>query len=77
MSNLPPTALLLHNRPRDDAHYAQADAGVMDQVAAVTEAMKKLGIEVRVAAVSDLAELGEQLRASGEPAVFNLVESLD
>ena len=75
--HLPASAIILHNRPRAEAQYAESDAGVMDQVRAVQAAMGQLNVAVRAVAVSSLAELGELLAVAPEPAVFNLVESMD
>jgi D-alanine-D-alanine ligase len=77
MSDLPACVLVLHNRPRPDARYSEADAGVMDQVRAVAEALAQLGVRPSVAGVSSLAQAAQVLAGSVEPVVFNLVESLD
>ena len=77
MSHLPAGAVILHNRPRPDARYAEADADVMDQVRVVAEAMEQIGIRHRTVGLSSLAELNDLLCASPEPVVFNLVETLE
>ncbi len=55
---------------------AESDAGVMDEVNAVANALQELGIAHRIAAVGSLAELPAVLACSPEKVVFNLVENL-
>lgn len=69
--------LLLYNRPRAHARYAEADAGVEDEVAAVAAALAAAGRPFRRAAIRRLADVPAALRAGAEPLVFNLVERLD
>ncbi|MFH1463890.1 MAG: GNAT family N-acetyltransferase [Pseudomonadota bacterium] len=68
--------LVLHNQPRADAGYAESDAGVLDEVAAVLAALADLGIPARSAGIIALGDLPDLLAAAAEPVVFNLVEAL-
>lgn len=76
------SVLVLHNTPRtaggDAATSSQAgiesDAGVLDEVKAVAEALTRLGVTHRIASVPLLKELPGVLAVAPEPVVFNLVE---
>ncbi len=71
--------LILHNAPdprADAGGHRASDAGVMDQVAAVTAALKRLGTPCRIATVRRLDDIPVALAAGPESVVFNLVESL-
>lgn len=54
---------------------AESDAGVMDEVKAVTHSLEALGIPVRSAAVASLQALTGVLQAAPERVIFNLVEN--
>ncbi len=54
----------------------ESDAGVMDEVSAVADALTELDIPHRIAAIGSLAELPALLGRSPEQVVFNLVENL-
>lgn len=74
---LEPVLILHHAVPAPGSGpHAESDAGVMDEVRAVAEALKSLGVPGRIAAVGSLAELTDLLRNSPEETVFNLVEHL-
>ena len=78
MSALPPV-LVLYNRPGAadvSAACAESDAGVLDQVNAVTAVLRELHTPHRTAAIAVLAELPALLATAVEPVVFNLVEAL-
>lgn len=68
--------LVLYNRPREGAGYAESDAGVLDEVEAVLGALGQLGIPARGAALDALCDLPALLASAPEPVVFNLVEAL-
>jgi D-alanine-D-alanine ligase len=62
--------------PEKQKYCAESNAGVLIEVAAVTEALSRLGIPWSVKTISRLADLRPVLAASPEPVVFNLVEEL-
>jgi D-alanine-D-alanine ligase len=79
MPRKPDGVLVLHNVPRPGTGgrtFAESDAGVLAEVRAVTEALRKLNIPYRVAGVRELSDLPRVLRPAREGVVFNLVESL-
>lgn len=67
--------LILHNTfgPKDDPHY-QSRAGVYDQVVAVEQSCKKLGINYTILPVEDLKQLINTLNGRKEKIIFNLIE---
>jgi D-alanine-D-alanine ligase len=65
--------LVLYNRPGQDA--GASDQGVMDEVAAVTAALDRLGIRSRTASADRLQDVVPLIQAGPEEVVFNLVES--
>lgn len=67
--------LILHNTfgPSDDPLY-QSRAGVMDQVEAVAQSCKKLGIKSSVLQVENLSHLMKLLEGRKEKIIFNLIE---
>jgi D-alanine-D-alanine ligase len=73
--------LVLYNEP--DARAAagggwqESDAGVLNAVRAVSEALQASGVPHRVAGIRKLADLEATLQAGAEDTVFNLVERLD
>jgi len=71
-----PPVLVLYNRPRTDAGYAEADQGVLAEVEAVMEALGQLGVPARACGVAALQAIPSVLAAAPEPVVFNLVEAL-
>jgi len=78
MRNDKPHVLVLYNVPRaqsDVPHaWLESDAGVLDEVEAVTAALKAKAIPHRVVGVTQLAELPPLLASARETIVFNLVE---
>jgi len=73
--------LILFNAPGTLAAQAggvgaEADAGVLDQVAAVEAALVELGLPWRRQSVRTLQDVNAVLRSAPEACVFNLVESL-
>lgn len=73
--------LILYNLPgtllaQQQGVGTEADAGVLDQVAAVTAALHALGRPCRALGVGDLRDVCRVLTAARESTVFNLVESL-
>lgn len=68
--------LIIYNRPTGaDANCAASEAGVLDQVHAVSAAMMRLGIGYRVAPIDDINALAAELTQADESIVFNLVEA--
>ena len=70
--------LVLHQRYGVGAAAAfcpESEAGVLDQVNAVVEALDRCGIPARRAAVARIAEAIDALTTASEHVVFNLVES--
>ncbi len=77
----PARVLVLYNEPGTLAAQAsgvgsEADASVLDQVAAVEAALAELGITARRQGVRVLRDVEAALCAAPETHVFNLVESL-
>ena len=77
--NLPDySVLVLYNTPRSGTDtgggFLESDAGVLDEVRAVENALRTLGICGRSVGVKTLAELPAVLSCAAEPLVFNLVE---
>lgn len=70
------SVLLLYNTPRPAGAGAcgESDAGVLAEVAAVRDALTRLGIRHREASIKSLHDLPELLFRASEPLVFNLVE---
>ena len=69
--------LALHNRPRSvvpGAPGPESDAGVLEEVAAVTDALSRLGVPFRVADAASLPEALDAVLAGPEAIIFNLVE---
>ncbi len=56
--------------------FSESDAGILEEVRAVCEALARLKIPHRAAGVSSLADVPSAVAAGTEPVVFNLVESL-
>jgi len=54
----------------------ESDAGVLKELAAVTKALKRLGVQCRSAGAHTLEDLRAVLATASEPVVFNLVEDL-
>ncbi len=75
MSSLGPV-LVIFNTPRVEGSFAESDAGVLDEVGLVLEALEALGVPARAAGVRSLREIPTLLAAAPEPVVFNLVEAL-
>jgi len=73
--------LILHNTvsPAADglgAAFAESQAGVLNEVKAVAEALETLGIGYAVESIARLDDLAELLARRNERIVFNLVEEL-
>jgi D-alanine-D-alanine ligase len=73
--------LILYNIPRQtdggsDVLCPESDAGVLDEVEAVAEALTSLGVRFRRCGVRRLRDLATELTVAPETVVFNLVESL-
>ena len=69
------SVLILHNEPcPEEGACPESINGVLAEAAAVSEALARLHIPHRIAAVRDLQDCPAVLSASPEPVVFNLVE---
>jgi D-alanine-D-alanine ligase len=69
--------LILHNEPKPSGRggaYAESEAGVLGEVQAVSQALRKLNLRHRMVGVRRFEDLPAVLAASDEPVVFNLVE---
>ena len=66
------SVLILHQEVREESLLS--DAGVLDEVAAVREALQSSGIPSRVVPVSRLEDVARAVSSGPEPVVFNLVE---
>jgi D-alanine-D-alanine ligase len=70
-----PSVLILYNQPiAKEGAYTESEAGVLDEVAAVKEALELLKIPHRVVGVDVFADISKVLAQSAEQVVFNLVE---
>jgi len=67
--------LILHNIPAAGG-YSESDAGIIAEVDAVADSLRRLGFPHRAAGVNTLAGVQRALASSPEAIVFNLVESL-
>ena len=75
----PRRVLILHNIPGAATFsetYRESDVGVLEQVEAVSAALRRLGIAQRTVGIRSLRDLPEVFVESAEPIIFNLVESL-
>ncbi len=84
MGRCPSGILILFNKPHAEPRLRQAPAppleseiGVLQEVRAVHQALRRSGISARSAGIQSLRELPPLLASALEPIVFNLVESLD
>jgi len=68
--------LLLYNLPWRSGAGAESDAGVLDEVKAVEEALARRGRTWRTVGVGSARDLPRLLAAAREAVVFNLVEGL-
>ncbi len=71
--------VILYNLPVEtglQAAYSESDAGVLNEVEAAEQSLRRHGMTVRRAGVRRLSDIPGAL-AAGEPLVFNLVERLD
>lgn len=68
--------LVLHNAVEDGAAFHESNAGVLDQVSAVTAALEKLNIDYDVAGVKAITQLPQILEKFPHKIIFNLVEEL-
>ncbi len=66
------SVLILHQEVGDQP--LESDAGVLEEVAAVSRSLDSLGIACRVAAVASLEDVARAVSSGPEPVVFNLVE---
>jgi D-alanine-D-alanine ligase len=70
-----PSVLILYNQPiAKEGIYSESEAGVLDEVASVKEALELLKIPHRVVGVDVFADISKILAQSAEQVVFNLVE---
>jgi len=70
------SVLIVYNRPADSV-FAESDAGVLQQLAAVGDALTKLKIPFRAVAVESFEQIADTLGRAGEQVVFNLVETIE
>lgn len=74
--------LIIHNAvgkgltAKDRIVFEESNAGLMEEVRAVTEALKTLGTEYQVESIETIEQLPDILARSGQKIVFNLVEEL-
>jgi D-alanine-D-alanine ligase len=68
--------LVLHNRP-GSIRFAESDAGVLNQVRHVEDALARLGVRRRTQGVLTLREAAGAVAGGTEEVVFNLVEILE
>jgi D-alanine-D-alanine ligase len=77
------SVIILHHAPDVTAHpgkqehCAESNAGVMDEVQAVAEALGKLGVPFVTKSIRRLVDLRPTLAGCQEHVVFNLVEELE
>ena len=70
-----PSVLILYNQPvAKEGTHTESEAGVLDEVAAVKEALEVLKIPYRTVGVETFADISKILAQSAEQVVFNLVE---
>ncbi len=69
-----PPVLVLHNLPGNGSACAESEAGVLQETAAVADALKALRVPCRVAGVRTLTDVPVAVAAGSETVVFNLVE---
>jgi D-alanine-D-alanine ligase len=82
-SELPPV-LVAYNLPRvregtaeGIGAWTESEAGVLEEVSAVTEALERLGVRHRSVGIHGLDDLRAVLATAGEPVMFNLIEDLE
>ncbi len=71
--------LVLHNTPEPAGGafgWTESEAGVLNEVAHLEAALRRLGRPLRVAGVTCLRDVAQAVTAGCEPVVFNLVERL-
>jgi len=73
--------LVIHNFvekeiPSNKTVWHESNAGVLDEVNAVTGALEKLGIDYKVESISEISQLPDVLRLNNQKIVFNLIEEL-
>lgn len=71
------SVLILHNEPKPSGRggaYVESEAGVLAEVQAVSQALRKLDVPHRTVGVRRFEDLPAVLAAADEPVVFNLVE---
>jgi D-alanine-D-alanine ligase-like ATP-grasp enzyme/ribosomal protein S18 acetylase RimI-like enzyme len=69
--------LVLYNLPRTDPRFREADEGIFEEVHAVTDALRTLGLDHRAVGIRRLADLRAVFDEAPEPLVINLTEALD
>lgn len=70
-----PSVLILYNQPcGKDGQFTESEAGVLNEVAAVKEALELLKIPHRAVGAEVFADIAKILAQSAEQVVFNLVE---
>ncbi len=73
-----PGLVILYNRPAEPGSpFAESDAGVLNEVQAVEEALRRRHVPFRTASVARLRDIPPALAAGPETIVFNLVERLE
>lgn len=74
--------LIIHNAvdkgltTKDRAVFEESNAGLMEEVRAVTEAFEALGIKYQIKSFETIEQLPDILRHSNQGIIFNLVEEL-
>jgi D-alanine-D-alanine ligase len=72
--------LIFHNRPDSGLSQkdcSESDTGVLEQVEAVSKALKKLKLQYRTQSIGSLKEVIRVLSRASEKVVFNLVETIE
>ncbi len=72
-----PDILILYNTPArqaSDTRGTESEAGILVEVKAVEDSLKRLGAAHRTVSARSISEAADLLAASPEPVVFNLVE---
>jgi D-alanine-D-alanine ligase len=74
--------LIIHNAvdkmptAKDRTVFEESNAGLMEEVRAVTETLKALGIKYQIKSIETIQQLPDILACSTQGIVFNLVEEL-
>ena len=79
---MPDDVLIIHNSVEQAAAgkggyaFSESNAGLMEEVRAVVEAIEKLGIKCHISSIERLDQLPEVLSDNEQKIIFNLVEEL-